>query len=197
MSSTIERNGEAEKKGAGRPRNRQRTAKGADNGREAKNKAQRTGKHPVVRGFGKRRQRQFLELLLQGASPHVACSHLQLADSLFWQALERDVEFAEELQHVWDALSYNVVAALYKAAIKGNNVAQQFWLKHRPPPRWSKLPGGEVSGDELEALTNDELLERARQEAPDLAAEIAARAAKTGIRLAPQTLPGADPPAGE
>lgn len=143
-----------------------------------------------VRGFGKPRQQEFLELMMQGASPQVACRKLKLPMAAFWQTLEHDAGFAAELQNVWDSLSFNVVAALYQAAIKGNGTAQQFWLKHRPPPRWSQLPAGSILGDNLDTLTNDELLDRARQEAPDFAAEIAARTAKAGSGLAPKTVPG-------
>lgn len=154
-------------------------------------------KQAVVRGFGKVRQREFLELLMQGASPQAACRKLKLPIAAFWQTLEHHAGFAAELQKVWDALSFNVVAALYQAAMKGNSTAQQFWLKHRPPPRWSQLPGGSILTDDLETLTNAELLDRARQEAPDFAAEIAARAAETGSGLAPQAVPGTDLRPGE
>lgn len=146
----------------------------------------------VVRGFGKVRQREFLELLMQGASPQVACRKLKLPIASFWQTLEHNADFAAELQKVWDALSFNVVAALYQAAIKGNSTAQQFWLKHRPPPRWSQVPDGSILADDLETLSHDELLDRARTEAPDFAAEIAARVATTGSGLASETVPGTD-----
>jgi hypothetical protein len=147
----------------------------------------RVKKHPVVRGFGLPKQREFLKLLMQGASPQLACKKLKLEMASFWHTLEHDARFAAELQKVWDALSYNVVAALYQAAIKGNHAAQQFWLKHRPPPHWSLLPGGTIA-DDLENLSHDELLDRARQETPDFAAEIEARIAKAGGGLAPETV---------
>lgn len=150
-----------------------------------------------VRGFGEVRQREFLELLMSGASPQVACRKLKLSMSAFWEMLEHEAHFAAELQKVWDSLSFNVVAALYQAAVKGNAPAQQFWLKHRPPPRWSQLPGGSIQSDDLDTLTHDELLERARTEAPDLAAEIAARAAEAGRRLPSKTVPGTDLRPGE
>ena len=195
MSSTIEsrRNGEG-KHEALRTRKRGGGAMILPMGGETLGQS-RTKK--PVRGFGKVRQREFLELLMQGASPQVACRKLKLPIAAFWQTLEHNAGFAAELQKVWDALSFNVVAALYQAAMKGNSTAQQFWLKHRPPPRWSQLPGGSILTDDLETLTNAELLDRARQEAPDFAAEIAARVAETGSGLAPQTVPGTDLRPGE
>jgi hypothetical protein len=136
-----------------------------------------------------RQQRQFLELMVQGASPQVACHKLNASLASFWNTLERDVKFAGALQRMWDTLSFNVVAALYQAAIKGNGSAQQFWLKLRPPPRWASAAADSKPEDDLETLTDAQLLDRARTEAPDLAAEIAARIAATGSGCAPEDFP--------
>lgn len=138
-------------------------------------KAGRKGR--AVQRMGTARRKQFLELLIQGASPQVACRKLSIPVALFWQTLDQDAGFASELQRVWDLLSYNVMAALYQAAIKGNGSAQQFWLKHRPPPCWLSAGAGQPPHDDLEDLSDAELLDQARTEAPDLAAEIAARVA--------------------
>jgi hypothetical protein len=197
MSSTIEnqRNGEAKNEGR---RNRKRAAEVDEpatlpfTGNSPKSSQKRTRRQAVVRGFGQQRQVEFIGLLMNGASPQGACKKLKLPLVKFWMALEYDAEFAAELQKVWDSLSFNVLAALYQAAMKGNSMAQQFWLKHRPPPRWSQFPVGSILVDDLETLTDDELLKRARQEAPDFAAEIAARAAKAGSGLPPKTVPGTD-----
>jgi hypothetical protein len=133
-----------------------------------------------ARPIGEVSQKKLLALLLQGASPLVACHKLNLRLAAFWHTLEHDAQFAAELQRVWDTLSFNVVAALYRAAIEGNGPAQQFWLKHRPPPRWA-VTAETNPADELDTLSDAELLDRARAEAPDLADEIAARiAAETG-----------------
>ena len=134
-------------------------------------------------------QREFLELMVKGASPHGACGKLEVSLASFWNTLEHDAQFAAELQRVWDTLSFNVVSALYRAAMEGNGSAQQFWLKHRPPPRWAVPDQDQVPADELEALTDAELLDRARTEAPDLAAEIATRIAAAGSRFASEVLP--------
>jgi len=131
-------------------------------------------------------QRKFLELLLQGASPQVACHKLKVKLAAFWHTLEHDAEFAAALQQAWDTLSFNVMAALYQAAIKGNGPAQQFWLKHRPPRHWVGAASDSSSADSLESLSDDELLDRARTEAPDLAAEIEAQMG---------SIPGEFPPA--
>lgn len=125
-------------------------------------------------------RRELLDLMMQGASPLVACRKLNIPMAAFWTTLDQDDGFATQLQRVWDALSLNVVAALYQAAIKGNGSAQQFWLKHRPPPRWAVTAADADSTDELDTLSDAELLDRARTEAPDLAAQIAARLAATG-----------------
>ncbi len=145
---------------------------------------------PAVKRLSVKRQKEFLDWMIQGASPQVACHQLQVSLEVFWNTLEHDARFAGELQRVWDTLSFNVVAALYQAAIKGNGPAQQFWLKHRPPPRWAAASADQIPTDDMEALSDAELLDRARTEAPDLAAEIAARIAATGSGRAPEDLPG-------
>ena len=115
--------------------------------------------------------------MLQGASPQVACRKLDIPLDAFWRGLERNAKFAAQIQQVWDALSFNVVAALYQAAMQGNSSAQQFWLKHRPPPRWTTMGAEPSPADDLDAMTHDELLERVQEEAPDLAVAFAAGAA--------------------
>ena len=194
MSSTIDpnekkseglRNG---KPGVGREKNS--TPESREETTKKKQKSSPDRRKPAVqRRFGERKQLEFLQWMVQGASPQVACKKLNLPLADFWRTLERDAAFAAELQKVWDTLSFNVVAALYQAAIKGNGPAQQFWLKLRPAPQWAVDLAERTSPDDLENLTNEELLARLRQEAPDLAAEIAAgnRAARGGN--APQPLP--------
>ncbi len=151
----------------------------------------KASKHAVVRGFGPRPQQEFLKWLLQGASPQLACKKLKLPLSTFWRAVENDPEFAGKLQAVWDTLSFDVVAALYQSAIKGNAQAQQFWLKYRPAPRWANSNGESSFTDDLESLSHDELLERIRTEAPDLAVAIAARDLAKRSGCSSETVPAA------
>lgn len=187
MSSTTEnqRNGEAKNEGL---RNRKRSTEVDDSDPitlpfEQKPPAKPTRRKKKANLLGVRQQQKILEWMMQGASPQMACRKLNLSLDLFWMTLERDARFAAELQRVWDTLSFNVVAALYQAAIKGNGPAQQFWLKHRPPPRWAVTPLDQNPADDLEAMSDAELLDRARTEAPDLAAEIATRIAATPGRF--------------
>jgi hypothetical protein len=53
------------------------------------------------------------------------------------------------------ALGYNVIAALYKAAIKGQVAAQVFWLKNNPPPGWGQNFPGEDELNALEAMRSN------------------------------------------
>lgn len=185
-----------------------RTRKRSADGKFAKEKCPATLPFPegdtnapkkkfVVRGFGPRPQQEFLRWMMQGASPQLACKQMKIPLSVFWKALEHDADFAAQLQSVWDSLSYDVVAALYHSAIKGNAQAQQFWLKHRPPPRWMIASPESFLADDLESLTHDELLERVRAEAPDLAVAIAARNLAQRSGFASETLPRAPESAGE
>ena len=105
-------------------------------------------------------QEQVWSWLVKGASPQVACQQLRLSLPAFWRTLKGDVQFATALQQLFDTLSHNVLAALYRAAMEGNVTAQQFWLRHRPAREWL-APATPETADDLESLADAELLQQA------------------------------------
>ncbi len=124
-------------------------------------------------------QEQVWSWLVKGASPQVACQQLGLSLPAFWRTLEGDVAFATALQQLFDTLSHNVLAALYRAAMEGNVTAQQFWLRHRPARAWQAPAVSELTDDPAN-FADAELLERAFAEGADIPPEVASCLSATG-----------------
>lgn len=112
--------------------------------------------------------------LLKGASPIAVCRELGVSPDHFWSTLQHDPQFAAALQRLFDSLSHNVLTALYQAAMKGNVTAQQFWLRQRPLAAWSAAPDA-AANDDLEHMSDADLIELARAAGIDLPPEAAAR----------------------
>jgi len=118
-------------------------------------------------------QEALLELLSRGASPAAACRQLGRSIADFFHATQNDPEFRRRVQRVHHALGQNVAAALYKAAMEGSVTAQTFWLRHSPPPGWTG-DTSDMTADELEKLSDDELIDLARAHGVALPPEIEA-----------------------
>jgi len=118
----------------------------------------------AVSQVGVEDQRAYLELLLRGASPAAACQQLQLDLFVVMEAIAEDEEFRIKVDAVYDALSQNVAARLYQEAMKGSVSAMTQWLKQRPPPEWMALRVEGSEGSGWDALSDEELLARARME---------------------------------
>lgn len=137
-------------------------------------------------------QEQVWSWLVKGASPQVACQQLGLSLPAFWRTLEGDVAFATALQQLFDTLSHNVLAALYRAAMEGNVTAQQFWLRHRPARAWQAPAVSELTDDPAD-FADAELLERAFAEGADIPPEVASCLSATGRPEESRDLPSAGP----
>ncbi|WP_437185714.1 hypothetical protein SH668x_002829 [Planctomicrobium sp. SH668] len=123
------------------------------------------------REFDAARQSSYLHLLTRGASPAVACQQLGLSLVTVAQSLEANSQFRGLWERVNELLSQNVAAALYRSAMEGSVSAQTFYLKNKPPPEWpSESHSPTTLADEI---TDDELIEQFRKEAPLLLAQLA------------------------
>ena len=140
-------------------------------------------------------QDSLLELLSRGASPAGACKQLGLSIADFFHTTQRDREFRRRAETVHHLLGQNVSSALYKAAMEGNVTAQTFWLRHSPPPGWTG-ENAKMTTDDLDRLTDDELIELARAHGVDLPPEIATEAGTIGGEETPRRL-SAEPDADE
>lgn len=78
----------------------------------------------------------FLESLKKGAAINEACEMANVARVTIWRWRKSSKEFNEEVLEILDSRTQTVEDALYMNAIKGNVVAQIFWLKNRGQERW-------------------------------------------------------------
>ncbi|MFQ5735020.1 MAG: hypothetical protein ACE5KM_24060 [Planctomycetaceae bacterium] len=101
-------------------------------------------------------QDELLEMLARGGSALLACRQIGRPIAAFFLTVERDDGFRRRLESVHVCLSQNVASALYKAAMEGSVSAQTFYLRNNPPPEWTGKED-EVSRDEFDDLTTDEL----------------------------------------
>lgn len=116
--------------------------------------------------FSDAEQQAFLGILVKGASPAVVCGELGVEVDRFWTTCHCDDGFLAAVERAYDALSLNVVSALYRAAIKGSVPAQTFWLRQRKPPLWT--PPVEDDAARLAGMSDAELAEACRAEGVDV-----------------------------
>ncbi len=119
-------------------------------------------------------QRAYLQLLLRGASPAVICAQIGVPYSAVLTTLRECAEFQSDHDDAQSLLTYNVEAALYAQAMKGSVPAMTLWLRNRPPNSWRGEAVPEDAVDELERLSDGELLELARAEGVAVPAAFAA-----------------------
>lgn len=134
-------------------------------------------------------QRAYLDMLLRGASPAVACQQLQLDLFDVVELLAHDEEFRIKTDAVYDALSQNVAARLYQEAMKGSVPAMSQWLKNRPPPEWPDHAAASVSNSPLDVISDEELIRLARLENLAIPPELEADASGPGSPEASEVIP--------
>ncbi|MFW6125357.1 MAG: hypothetical protein ACOC46_04345 [Pirellulales bacterium] len=132
-------------------------------------------------------QERFLELLSRGAGRVFICRKMRISYDSYLRTVEQEPEFREAVRRTLEGIDQNVETALYRSAMEGNVTAQTFWLRYRRPAGWqdpdpkaaksAAQRGAATPSDEddLESLSDRELLERARAEGIDLAPEIVRR----------------------
>lgn len=125
-------------------------------------------------------QEQLLQLLLRGASPAGACQAVGISIFSLHRTLTDSHEFRKRVEQVRNALSDNVAAALYRAAMEGNVSAQSFWLKTFPPSAWSTMPHGDPESGQYDDLSDHELVDLARAMGIDIPPEIEGKARSPG-----------------
>ena len=80
-------------------------------------------------------QKQFAKLLTQGASPAAACAAIDVPLDAASLSFETDVRFRKRLERLYQSLTDNVRAAVYRDAMKGKGPAQTLWLKEEAAQR--------------------------------------------------------------
>lgn len=106
---------------------------------------------------------ELLDFLLKGGSPAGACQSLNVSTDSYFRTIEEVPRFAAAVQRTYDVLAWNVAAALYQAAMKGNISAQTFWLKSRPPADWPRVDRFDSADPALDPPLSDEQLAQLTQ----------------------------------
>ena len=84
----------------------------------------------------KRQKKAFLESLANGTSIVKAATAAGITIMTIWRWRKESKDFDDAVLSIIDSRTQTVEDALYKNTIKGNVVAQIFWLKNRAGNRW-------------------------------------------------------------
>jgi hypothetical protein len=101
-------------------------------------------------------QDQYLEWLLKGASPVVACRKVGTGAMAAIETAKRDPEFRRKLAVSRQVMSECVMAAVYRAALEGKVSAMRLWLKENPRPAPEKEED-EGSDEEAAEVSSERL----------------------------------------
>lgn len=91
-----------------------------------------------------RQKEAFLLSLEGGASITDSCEAAQVSRATIWRWRKRSKGFNNKTLAIIDSRTQSVEDALYATALKGNVIAQIFWLKNRASDRWKDVK--EVGG---------------------------------------------------
>jgi hypothetical protein len=84
----------------------------------------------------KRQKEVFLKSLLNGTSIVKACQAADIGVATAWRWRKNSKAFDDKVLAVFESRTQVAEDALYKNVLKGNVVAQIFWLKNRAQDRW-------------------------------------------------------------
>jgi len=96
-----------------------------------------------------RQKEDFLESLTGGVSISEACKAVNLSRDTIWRWRKKYIGFDNKILSIIDSRTQTVEDALYASALKGNVIAQIFWLKNRAKDRWTDKTTHEVVALEL------------------------------------------------
>jgi len=89
----------------------------------------------------------FLRTLESGATFDKSCQAAGTNRTTIWKWRKENPEFDEKVNEVLDSRTQAMEDSLYNSGMKGNVVAQIFWLKNRSGGRWKDKQEIEHSGE--------------------------------------------------
>ena len=93
-----------------------------------------------------------------------ACAEIDVSLEEVERTKERCDWFRERYHQATAALTENVFAVLYRAAMKGNFAAIKFWLEHHTAGEFHRNSESPGVADPLEQMTDNELIELAKSQ---------------------------------
>ena len=103
-----------------------------------------TAKNGTI-GTRNRQKEAFLISLDRGVSITDSCEAAHVGRTTIWNWRKKWKGFDNKILSIIDSRTQTVEDALYATALKGNVIAQIFWLKNRSKDRWSDRTTHEVS----------------------------------------------------
>tara|TARA_B100002003_G_C13880829_1_gene430028 strand:- start:171 stop:536 length:366 start_codon:yes stop_codon:yes gene_type:complete len=109
----------------------------------------------------KRQKKAFLESLANGTSISKAATAAGITIMTIWRWRRKSKSFDEDVLSVMNSRTQEVEDALYIKAVKGNVIAQIFWLKNRAKDRWKDKIDSEVDDKvEITVKLPEDLVEK-------------------------------------
>jgi AcrR family transcriptional regulator len=106
----------------------------------------------------KRIKEAFLKSLNNGVTLDKAAESAGVTRATIWNWRNIDEEFNNAINETINSRTQTMEDALFQSGVKGNVVAQIFWLKNRSKGRWKDKQEIEHSGKiELNNLTDEEI----------------------------------------
>jgi hypothetical protein len=102
-------------------------------------------------------QRDYIAALRNGAPASTACNLVGVSYEAVIATEDADADFAEQTAMAGAILSQNAAAALYKLGLKGSVSALTFLLRNQPPPEWTRKDPQQVTDDDLDNMSDEEL----------------------------------------
>ena len=109
----------------------------------------------------KRQKKAFLESLANGTSISKAATATGITIMTIWRWRRKSKSFDEYVLSVMNSRTQEVEDALYIKAVKGNVIAQIFWLKNRAKDRWKDKIDSQVDDKvEITVKLPEDLVEK-------------------------------------
>lgn len=81
--------------------------------------------------------------------------NIGIVESTFYEWQKTKSEFSEALKKGREIVDYQVENALLDKALKGNVIAQIYWLKNRRPDKWREQPKEKVDFEDIPKFIDD------------------------------------------
>lgn len=98
----------------------------------------------ISREIKEQKKEAFLKSLEMGVSITDACVAANVSRNTIWEWRKRSKRFNNKVNSIIDSRTQSMEDALYANGLKGNVIAQIFWLKNRSQDRWKDKFEGEV-----------------------------------------------------
>jgi len=101
----------------------------------------------ISKEIKEQKKEAFLESLEGGVSISDACKSANVSRNTIWEWRKKSKRFDNKVSSIIDSRTQSVEDALFASALKGNVIAQIFWLKNRAKDRWKDKFEYDIPGE--------------------------------------------------